>query len=608
VSTWVLGISCFYHDASAALVRDGEIVAAVQEERFTRKKADPRFPVASIDYCLEQGGIEPGELSAVVFHDNPLLTLDRILKTLLNRGPAAQGMWRVAAPNWLGLKARVRSAVHEKLQVDVPVLYSEHHMSHAAAAYYPSPFDAAAIVSVDGVGEWATTAIGEGCGGAISLIDEIHFPHSLGLLYSAFTTYCGFKVNSGEYKLMGLAAYGEPTYEGLIRDHLIDLKDDGSYRLNLDFFGFLDGESMTNSNFDDLFGGPPRSPESWIERRHMDLAASVQAVTNDVVVRLAAHAGRVTGHRNIALAGGVALNCVANGVLLRSGRFDRVWVQPAAGDAGSALGAALLVSHQELGIRRPDLKGRSDRQRGSYLGPAFSNGEVRAYLDRNGFPYEVVSDQERARLVAKLLADQKIVAYMVGRAEFGPRALGARSILGDARSYQTQSMMNLKIKFRESFRPFAPSVLLERCADYFELQHDSPYMLLVAPVREERRLPRSAEPAGDDMLAIVSRPRSDIPAVTHVDYTARVQTVTPENKPDYYAILKEFEALTGDAVIVNTSFNLRSEPIVLSPRDAYTCFRRSNIDVLVMENCVLYRDQQPPFEDTEDWRARLDAD
>jgi carbamoyltransferase len=612
MSTWTLGISCYYHDSAAALVRDGEIIAAAQEERFSRRKHDPRFPTNAIDYCLEEGRIEPSDLSAVAFYDNPVMTFDRIIKSLLSTAPKGLEQWKSAAANCLGLRLRVNHAIHEKLQTAVPILFSEHHMSHAASAFYPSPFSDAAILTLDGVGEWSTTTIGQGSDAGIEILKEIHYPHSLGLLYSAFTHYCGFKVNSGEYKLMGLAAYGEPKYEKLIRDELIDLKADGSYRLNTNYFGFLDSHSMINPAFEALFGGPPRKPESRITQREMDLAASAQKVIEDAVLLLAARARKLTGKNNLTMAGGVALNCVANGKIRSEGIFDNIWIQPAAGDAGNALGAALLVNHRYFDVKRSALGAAADRQKGSFLGPAYSSREVQAFLDFQSYPYLNVSDEQRASTVAQLLADQKIVGYMVGRMEFGPRSLGGRSILGDARNEETQSLMNLKIKYRESFRPFAPSVMRERCGDYFELDCDSPYMLLVAPVNKERRLPRNGNSAvsaeSDDMLLQINQKRSDIPAVTHVDYSARIQTVSPTDKPDYYALLKEFEALTGCALIVNTSFNVRGEPIVCSPGDAYRCFMRTEMDVLVMENFILFKEQQPAFVEAEDWRDMYELD
>ncbi|MCP4618210.1 MAG: carbamoyltransferase [Bradyrhizobium sp.] len=604
---YVLGISAFYHDAAAALVRDGIIVAAAQEERFSRKKHDPRFPVNAINYCLEEAAIEPAELAAVVFYDNPLLTLDRILKTLMAAGEKGLPSWVEAAPGWLSVKLFVEKMVHNELKTNVKVLFVEHHLSHAASAFFPSPFEEAAVLTLDGVGEWATTTLARASRDDLQILEEIHFPHSLGLLYSAVTQFCGFKVNSGEYKLMGLAPYGKPVYADSIRSALIDLKDDGSYRLNMQYFGYLDSSSMTNAEFDKLFGGPPRKPESRITQREMDLAASIQAVTEDAVLKIARHLRDLTGLPNLCMAGGVALNCVANGKLLREKTFDRIWIQPAAGDAGGALGAALLGAHRYCGVPRAPVSPQRDRQKGSYLGPAYHNDEIRAFLDYYGYPYTVVDDAERAREVAEALAEEKIVGYFVGRAEFGPRSLGARSILGDARSPTTQSIMNLKIKFRESFRPFAPSVLEERCASYFDLAAESPYMLLVAPVREHLRT-APADISGEDLIPIVNQVRSSIPAVTHIDYSARVQTVGKLEKPDYYEVLRQFEALTGTPVIVNTSFNVRGEPIVHSPQDAYRCFMRTDIDLLVLENCLLRKQQQPLFHEQGDWRQEYELD
>jgi carbamoyltransferase len=611
MSTAVLGISAFYHDSAAALVQDGRIVAAAQEERFSRKKHDPRFPERAINYCLEEAFIEPRDLDAVVFYDHPLMTLDRVVRSLISVAPAGESQWMQAGASLLGVKLFVAEKVRRSLNIDIPVLATQHHAAHAASAFYPSPFEEAAIITMDGVGEWATTTIGRGDADGISILEELVYPHSLGLLYSAFTYYCGFKVNSGEYKLMGLAPYGRPIYADRIRDHLVHVLPDGSLRLDTDYFGFVDSLVMTNDRFASLFGGPPRTPESRITRREMDLAASIQQVTEEVVLACARHARELTGCANLVMAGGVALNCVANGVLLREGVFERLWIQPAAGDAGGAIGAALQVYHAHLGIpRRRNPSGR-DGQSGSYLGPAFSSEEVRAFLDRRSCSYERVSPDERARVVAGALADGKIVGYMVGRMEFGPRALGARSILGDPRNPETQLTMNLKIKYRESFRPFAPSVMAERVAEYFAMDVESPYMLLVAPVREDRTLPfdSSMFMAGDDdMLAVIRQPRSDIPAVTHVDYSARVQTVHPEDKPDYYDLIREFENLTGCAVVVNTSFNVRGEPIVCSPEDAYRCFMRTEMDMLVMEDCILLKAEQPEPPPDEDWRSQYELD
>lgn len=603
----VLGISAFYHDAAAALVRDGEILAAAQEERFSRRKHDPRFPANAINYCLEAANLDVRDLDAVAFYDNPALSMDRILRTLAAAGRDGLPSWLRSAPSWLSNNLFIRRLVHRELGVDVPVLFSEHHFSHAASAFYPSPFAEAAVLTIDGVGEWATTTLGAGRDGDLEILEEIHFPHSLGLLYSAFTQFCGFKVNSGEYKLMGLAPYGRPIHADTILGELIDLKADGSFRLNLEYFGYTRSLSMTNAAFAALFGGPARQPESRITRREMDLAASIQAVTEEVVRRLCRHLRDLTGLTDLCLAGGVALNCVANGKVLREGLFDRIWIQPAAGDAGGSLGAALMVSHAYFGVARPQPDGIHDRQHGSFLGPAYSNAEIKVLLFSRGLPYREVDDEERARLVARHLADGKVVGYLVGRMEFGPRALGARSILGDARRADTQSRMNLKIKHRESFRPFAPSVLRDQCADYFELDAESPYMLLVAPVQEGIRTP--AEPIdGDDMIPIVNQVRSSIPAATHVDYSARIQTVDATTKPDYHRLLEEFRAITGVGVLVNTSFNVRGEPIVCTPDDAYKCFMRTDMDVLVLQNCILYKGEQPAFQDSEDWRRTYELD
>jgi carbamoyltransferase len=614
MSKTVLGISAFYHDSAAALVVDGEIVAAAQEERFSRKKHDPRFPVGAINYCLEEAFIEAAELDAIVFYDNPLLTWDRVLKNCLMMGETAFPQFSQACRSVLGIKVWVREYVRHalgSLGKDGKLLFSEHHQAHAASAFYPSTFKEAAILTLDGVGEWETTTLGFGQGNRIELHQVLHYPHSLGLLYSAFTYFCGFKVNSGEYKLMGLAPYGKPQYYRTIRDHLIDVKEDGSFRLNPEYFGFLDSNFMTNEKFERLFGGPPRAREGLITRRERDLAASVQQVLEEVVVKLACHLKQETGARNLAMAGGVALNCVANGRILREGIFDRLWIQPAAGDAGGALGAALLGCHVYFGSPRRFNPAGRDLQKGSHLGPAYSPAEVRAFLDRHGYPYEHLPEAtDRRRRVAQAIAAGKIVGYFCGRMEFGPRALGSRSILGDPRDPGMQSRMNLKIKYRESFRPFAPSVLLEEAAAYFDLPVESPYMLLVAPVREARRLPFNREEMEkiEDLRVALNQPRSDIPAVTHVDYSARVQTVHPQDNPDYYALLQEFKNLAGCAVLINTSFNIRGEPIVCSPQDAYRCFRRTQMDLLVLEDCLLWKEQQPPWEDQEDWQQEYDLD
>lgn len=615
MSNWVLGISAFYHDSAAAIVKDGEIVAAAQEERFTRKKHDPRFPAHAINYCLEAAFIEPTELDAVVFYDNPLLTWDRVLKNCMMAGPRGRDQFEKATRSLLGTKVWVADHVRQaigSLGKQDKLLFTEHHMAHAASAFYPSPFRTAAIVTIDGVGEWSTMTMGVGDSARIELIKEIDYPHSLGLLYSATTYYCGFKVNSGEYKLMGLAPYGEPVYYNRIREQLIDVKPDGSFRLNTEYFGYLDSGIMTNERFDALFGGPPRKPESAITRREMDIAASVQKVTEEIVLGIARNAKTETGAENLVLAGGVALNCVANGRLLRERVFDRIWIQPAAGDAGGALGAALLVQHAYFKLPRKLREDGRDAQKGSYLGPVYSSAEIQAFVNRHGYPHERISDpEERAHKIAQTIADGKIVGYLSGRMEYGPRSLGARSILGDPRRVDTQSTMNLKIKFRESFRPFAPSVLAEDIRDYFELDAESPYMLLVAPVREDRRLPVNRGSwwvNGSDMLSIVNQARSDIPAVTHVDYSARIQSVHPRDNPEFHRVIRHFKMLTGFGVVVNTSFNVRGEPIVCSPQDAYRCFMRTDMDLLVLEDFLLWKDQQPPFEDAENWRSTYELD
>lgn len=607
----ILGISAFYHDSAAVITSGGEIVAAAQEERFSRKKHDPRFPSNAINYCLSETFIEPDELDAVVFYDHPLLTLDRVLRTVISTAPDNKAQWQKAGRSILGSKLFIEEYVRKALGTSVKLYFAEHHASHAASAFFPSPYGEAAILTFDGVGEWATTTLGTGVGNRIKILKEIDFPHSLGLLYSAFTYFCGFKVNSGEYKLMGLAPYGKPAFADAIRDELIDVKPDGSFRLNMDFFGYLDSDRMTNAKFESLFGGPARSPESKITRREMDLAASIQKVTEEVVLRVATYLRDLTGLPHLVMAGGVALNCVANGLLQRERIFDKIWIQPAAGDAGGSLGAALLTAHHKFRVDRDMAEKSSDSQSGSFLGPAFSSAQVRAFLDRGEYPYSVVSDSgERSNLIAAALADGKVVGFFNGRMEFGPRSLGARSILGDPRRPETQATMNLKIKYRESFRPFAPATLIENAADYFELDVESPYMLLVAPVREHRRLPQNgaATEAAEDLFAIVNAPRSEIPAVTHVDHSARVQTVDRTRNPAFYDVIAAFEALTDVPVVVNTSFNVRGEPIVCTPQDAYRCFMRTEMDMLVLEDCVLLKEEQPRPDNDESWKQEYELD
>ncbi|HEY5233406.1 MAG TPA: carbamoyltransferase [Verrucomicrobiae bacterium] len=585
----ILGISAFYHDAAAALVCNGRIVSAAQEERFTRKKNDPNFPRHAIDACLRQAGLNHRQLDAVVFYDKPGLKFARVLETYLAVVPRGWRTFPTVMSNWLGERLDLRGTIRKELpelRADCVVLFTEHHQAHAASAFYPSPFTEATILTVDGVGEWATTTIGTGRGSEIKMLEELRFPHSLGLLYSAFTDYCGFRINSGEYKLMGLAPYGDPKYADAIRENLVEVKADGSFRLNMDYFDFLGGTTMTNGRFHRLFGGPPRREQDAIEQRHMDAARSIQLVCEEVMLRLARRARDLTGCSNLCLAGGVALNCVANGRILREKIFDHLWIQPAAGDAGGALGAALAAWHS----REERTLAPNDSMRGALLGPEYSDSEIEAVLKSHQAVYSRCSDDELFDATAKLLADEKVVGWFQGRMEFGPRALGNRSILGDARSSRMQSMMNLKVKFRESFRPFAPIVRRERVADYFELDENSPYMLLVAPVQAALRLPLPAGMSGFDLL---KAGRSTIPAVTHVDYSARVQTVAREVNPRLYDLLLRFEQTTGCGVLINTSFNVRGEPIVCTPDDAYRCFMNTEMDYLIIGNFVIERLVQP---------------
>ncbi|WP_298130311.1 carbamoyltransferase N-terminal domain-containing protein [Micropruina sp.] len=595
---YVLGISGLYHDSAAALVHGGHVIAAAHEERFSRHKHDAGFPAEAINYCLEEAFIEADDLAAVVFYDSPLLTLDRVVRSSAVLGEAGASRFDEAARALLGSKIWIEDAVRRELGslgAEGRLLITDHHAAHAASAFYPSPFEEAAVLTIDGVGEWETTTIGVGSGRTLELIESIRYPHSLGLLYSAFTSYCGFRVNSGEYKLMGLAPYGTPRYRRLIEDSLIDLRPDGSFRLDTRYFGYLAGSTMTNAAFHDLFGGAPRVPETAITQRDADLAASIQAVAEEALIRMARHTRQLTGRRHLTLAGGVALNCVANGLLHRARIFDRIWVQPAAGDAGGALGAALLVAHDRLGSPRPGENCGRDRQRGSLLGPAFTSAEVRAFLDLHDYPYRQLPLAELNSEVAQALAGGSVVGRLRGRMEFGPRSLGARSILGNPCRVDTQVVMNTKIKFRESFRPFAPAILAEDCHRYFELDVESPYMLLVADVLAERR--RAVPPAGgdQDLYAMAARPRSDVPAVTHVDFSARVQTVSRADDPDFHDLIAKFGELTGHPVVVNTSFNVRGEPPVCTPEDAYGCFMRTDIDLLVLEDCLLRKDQQPEW-------------
>lgn len=612
----ILGISAFYHDSAACIVRDGDIVAAAQEERFTRKKHDPGFPRRAVEYCLAEAGIGIQDLKYIVFYDKPLIKFERLLETYVGFAPKGIQSFLAAMPVWLKEKLLLRKVLQQEVLACAPdleksqiptFLFGEHHESHAASAFFPSPYQKAGVLCMDGVGEWATTSAWLGDGNMLMPLWEIPFPHSIGLLYSAFTYYTGFKVNSGEYKVMGLAPYGEPKYVKAIYDHLLDLKPDGTFRMNMDYFNYCTGLTMTSLKFDNVFGGPPRKPESKLGQREMDLARSIQEVTEEVMLRLSRTMHRETGTDYLCLAGGVALNCVGNGRILREGPFKGIWIQPAAGDAGGALGAALSAWYQyENQPRSAD--NLKDKMKGSYLGPKYSSDEIEQRLKGLGAVYQRLDDSYLVEYLAGELAAGKVVGWLHGRMEFGPRSLGGRSILGDARSTKMQSVMNLKIKYRESFRPFAPSVLRERVSKYFQMDCDSPYMLLVAPVHEKRRLPFDPKQGGLWGIDLLNVPRSDVPAITHIDFSARVQTVHEDTNPRYHALLKAFEARTGCAVLVNTSFNVRGEPIVCTPEDAYRCFMRTEMDVLVLENCVLKKEDQKPLEGDSDWKKEFELD
>ena len=612
----ILGISAYYHDSAAALLKDGEVTAAAQQERFSRRKHDARFPGEAIRYCLETGNLRLHELDRIVFYDKPLIKFERLLETYLSYAPRGFRSFAASMPIWLKEKLYLKSVLKTELaqlgdcelKELPPLLFTEHHQSHAASAFFFSPFERAAVLCLDGVGEWATTSTWLGNGANLDPLWEIDFPHSLGLLYSAFTYFTGFRVNSGEYKLMGLAPYGEPKYVDLILDKLVDLKEDGTFRLDMQYFNYCTGLTMTNSRFDELFGGPPRKPESDLTQREMDIAASIQVVTEEIVLRLANTLHEETGEENLCLAGGVALNCVANGRLQREGPYENIWIQPAAGDAGGALGAAAVAWHAYDNQPRK-LNGNSgpaaDRMHGSYLGPNYSPEQIRAELDALGAKYTVLDDDTLLSTTAELLADENVIGWFQGRMEFGPRALGGRSIIGDPRSAEMQSVMNLKIKYRESFRPFAPSVLWERVSDYFEQDAPSPYMLIVAPVREELKVALTDEQEQLFGLEKLKHRRSELPAITHVDYSARVQTVHRETNPRYHGLLKAFEQITGCGVLVNTSFNVRGEPVVCSPTDAYRCFMRTEMDYLAVGNFVLSKQEQPAWEDDATGKASL---
>jgi carbamoyltransferase len=628
VPTRILGISAYYHDSAACLVEDGRIVAAAQEERFTRKKHDPSFPRKAVEYCLREAGIEVNQLDLVGFYEKPLVKFERLLETYISYAPSGWRSYLMALPLWLTDKLWMSDDISKQLDgYEGPVLFGEHHESHAASAFYPSPFEQAAVLTIDGVGEWATSSIGVGRGHELELIRETRFPHSLGLLYSAFTYYAGFRVNSGEYKVMGLAPYGEPKYVQIIKDRLVEIRDDGSLWMNMEHFTYPQGLTMTGDSFAAIFDGPARAPESKLTQREMDLARSIQDITEEVMMKMAAFASKETGLPNLCMAGGVALNCVGNGKILRDGPFDEIWIQPAAGDAGGALGVAMNLWHKYLDKPRtsPEREGTwrptgsrsaagsadvpyADGMSGSFLGPRPGEAETAAWAARNGYKGRKCTPKELADVVAGLLADEKVVALCQGRMEFGPRALGGRSIIGDARSPKMQSVMNLKIKFRESFRPFAPAVLREHVHEWFELDGESPYMLLVADVLPSRR---TATPASEKELWGIDKlnvPRSTIPAITHVDYSARVQTVRRDTNPVYYDIIAAFHRLTGCPVIVNTSFNVRGEPIVCTPDDAYRCFMRTNIDALVVENFVFDKADQAPLAGDQDWRSEFALD
>lgn len=619
---YILGISAFFHDSAACLIKGEEIIAAAQEERFTRKKHDESFPKNAVAYVLAEAGITLDQVDHIAFFEKPFVKFERLIETYLSEAPRGFGSFVTSIPVWLKHKLFLKDTMVKELlalsrkslvvsrkSIEEKLLFSEHHQSHAASCFYPSPFRDAAILTMDGVGEWATTSIAHGVDNKITFLKEIHFPHSLGLLYSALTYYTGFKVNSGEYKVMGLAPYGEPKYVDLIKKNLIDIKEDGSFRLNMDYFNYTVGLTMTNKKFDQLFGRSPRQSESPLTQFEMDLARSLQEVTEEIMIKLAKTAQKITGSKNLVMAGGVALNCVGNGKILREKIFENIWIQPAAGDAGGALGAAQTVYYQHLNQPRKCYESGHDNIKGSYLGKKFSNDEVREYLDSVGAKYfQTENEEQLLNLISESLREEKVVGWHQGRMEFGPRALGARSIIGDARSPKMQSVMNLKIKYRESFRPFAPAVLREKVSDYFEINCDSPYMLLVAPVA--KKLIKKMTAAQEKLFGIekLNIQRSEIPAVTHVDYSARVQTVDQKTNPRFYNLIKKFEEKTGSAVLINTSFNVRGEPIVYSPQDSYKCFMRTEMDVLTIEDFILYKEDQPNFSDQEDWQKSYELD
>mgnify|MGYP001488582010 FL=1 len=604
---YILGISAFYHDSAACIIKNGKIIAAAQEERFTRKKHDQNFPSNAIKYCLKEAGINASDLQIVAFYDKPFLKFERILETYLSFAPKGLSSFIKAIPLWIKKKLWIKELIKDELNYDGRFLFPEHHASHAASAFYASPFQEAAFLTMDGVGEWATTSYGIGNGNNMEMLADIKFPHSLGLLYSAMTYYTGFRVNSGEYKVMGLAPYGEPKYKELIYKHLISVKEDGSFKLNMSYFDYSVGLKMTSKKFNDLFGGPPREPESELTQKEMDIARSIQEVTEEIVFKMAKHVRKVTGKKYLCLAGGVALNCVSNGKLLRSNIFEDIYIQPAAGDAGGALGCALIAWYQHLGNDR-HANGKDDFMNGAYLGPEFSNTEIQKYLDKKGYNYQKLEDEELPEKVADLIADQKVIGWFQGRMEFGPRALGGRTIIGDSRSSETQKTINLKIKYRESFRPFAPSIREENISEYFDIDRPSPYMLLVADVKKDKQLKMTEEQEGYFGLKKLNIVRSEIPAVTHVDYSARIQSVNKKTNPRYHQMLTKFNDKHGCPVIVNTSFNVRGEPIVCTPKDAYLCFMRTEMDYLILNNFLLKKIDQKPLDNDTDWMSEFDLD
>lgn len=603
----ILGISCFYHDSAACLIEDGRIVAAAQEERFTRKKHDFSYPSNAVDFCLKAGKIQGKDLDFIAFYDKPFLKFERILETYLAYAPLGLRSFLKSTPMWIKQKLWIKDYIQDQLQFKGKMIFPEHHESHAASAFFPSPFQEAALLTLDGVGEWATSSYGVGQGNKMELLGEIRFPHSLGLLYAAFTSYTGFKVNSGEYKVMGLAPYGEPKYKDLILSELVDLKEDGSFKLNMKYFDFCVGLRMFNSKFEKLFGGPARKAESRLTQREMDLARSVQEVTEEIMLKMSRHVHQVTGQKNLCLAGGVALNCVGNGRVLREGPFERIWIQPAAGDAGGAVGAAYFVWYQYLENPRK-VNEQTDAMRGSYLGPEFARDEIRAFLESQNIPYTELSEQDLPAKIADLIAQEKVIGWFQGPMEFGPRALGGRSILGDARSPKMQEQMNLKIKFRESFRPFAPAVLEEKVSDYFEMNCESPYMLLVAPVKADKRIQLSEETKKLTGIELLNVPKSTIPAVTHVDYSARVQTVSKETHPLFYQLLSQLDKKYHCPMVINTSFNVRGEPIVCTPEDAYRCLMRTNMDYLIMGPYLIAKSDQKPLDKDTNWLKEFELD